>query len=44
LKLTTAICKSSGGIDPESRSDLQGHELLEQELARIWNAYLADVL
>ena len=34
----------SGCVDSEPRCDLKSHELLYQEFARIWNAYLADVL
>ena len=28
----------------EARLDLQGHELLKEQLARIWDLHLADVL
>ena len=34
----------SEGVHSEARSDLQGHELLQEEFAGVGNAYLADVL
>ena len=34
----------SSHVDSESGSDLESHEFLKEEFARIWNAYLADVL
>ena len=34
----------SGCVDSEPWCDLESHEFLQQKFARIWNAYLADVL